>query len=80
GLKSDTRATDHCEALAKLLEAVFVPENRSKTDSVFSMVANTMTTDITIMTYSENKALFDYLFENGLKSIKTAQTKEELKG
>ena len=80
GLKSDTRATDHCEALAKLLEAVFVPENRSKTDSVFSMVANTMITDITIMTYSENKALFDYLFENGLKSIKTAQTKEELKG
>ncbi len=79
GFGSSTELSDRSEAFIQLIEKVFTQDYSQKADTIFSRIVNNMTTNITVMQYSENSELLNYLFNNGFSSAKAYDNITDLK-
>lgn len=79
GFGTNTELSDRSEAFILLIEKVFTQNYSQKADTIFSRIVNNMTTNITVMQYSENTDLLNYLFDNGFSSAKAYDNITDLK-
>ena len=79
GFGANTELSDRSEAFILLIEKVFTQNYSQKADTIFSRIVNNMTTNITVMQYSENTDLLNYLFDNGFSSAKAYDNITDLK-
>ena len=79
GFGSSTELSDRSEAFIQLIKKVFTQDYSQKADTIFSRIVNNMTTNITVMQYSENSELLNYLFNNGFSSAKAYDNITDLK-
>lgn len=79
GFGTNTELSDRSEAFILLIEKVFTQNYSQKADTIFSRIVNNMTTNITVMQYSENFELLNYLFNNGFSSAKAYDNITDLK-
>ena len=64
--------------MGDILKSVFRPSRAAKTDSVFAKISNTLSTNITIVDFSQAEKAIKILCENGFEVIATVDMPEEM--
>ncbi len=68
------------EVLAEIFRTVFTGNNAAKTDAFYSKLANSVTTDFSIVDYRANAEIIKYVFEKGPAKITVAENLNQLTG
>ena len=64
--------------MGDILKSVFKPSRVNRTDSVFAKISNTLSTDITIVDFSQAEKAIKILCENGFEAVSTVELPKEL--
>lgn len=76
---SETGMEKRSQTLIDIMNVVFLEKYSARTDRLFSKIANSMTTDITIVKYSASKPLITNAFSEGLGKIKISDDIGDIK-
>ncbi len=68
------------DVLAEIFRTVLTGSNAAKTDAIYSKLANSVTTDFTIVDYRSEIDTVNYIFENGMAKVNVCLSESELTG
>lgn len=64
--------------MSDILRSVFRPSRAGKTDSIYAKISNTVSTNITIVDFSQAEEAIKILCENGFEAISAVDTPQEM--